>query len=589
MRQGSAPNPRRRATAPDARPSRVVAERLESPCEAGLSRHKGIIPTSERLMAIYHADIKTFSRAKGHSAVAAAAYRAGLHLVDAKGEHHNYKRRGGVENTVCFAPKGSPEWAIKPEELWVRASAAEKRCDATLCREFEAALPHQLDAVQRSALVGDICGQLIDRYSFAVQASIHSPRTQRGLNWHVHILATTRRMTREGLGEKTRELDGGPSGRAEVNWVREMLANRINAHLAQAGISARVDHRTLEAQSQSAEERGDFAAAMLLAREPTKHLGKSAAALDRGGLASARGAENEMIRVENNGDLQARLEAIQKEGRLMSTPDGHTQEAARRERQEAKQSARLDLSSEQLVAAGLARPRVRRTRSAPVVIGSQRVSLQRVGKGKSARESEIELLLFEAMRRWLEGIDETVRKSNWAIELFLVQREELIRQHGHRVALHRDCRELVRAIRQFSRDQSQWPRSLEAADRAQMELDQARLELGQLDPKIARAALWTKREWAQRRRAQEQRVAERQRARDEARDATGPEAQVRYTREVDRSLVELKRIADRMSKSYSIKEVEPITPKVSKAEEALDDQRHAKGHQAPRRLRSTLH
>ena len=35
-------------------------------------------------MAIYHARVRTFSRAKGHSSVAAAAYRAGLLLVDEK-------------------------------------------------------------------------------------------------------------------------------------------------------------------------------------------------------------------------------------------------------------------------------------------------------------------------------------------------------------------------------------------------------------------------------------------------------------------------------------------------------------------------
>lgn len=50
-------------------------------------------------MAIYHTRVKTFSRAKGHSAVAAAAYRAGLSLVDERtGARHDYsQRRSGRE------------------------------------------------------------------------------------------------------------------------------------------------------------------------------------------------------------------------------------------------------------------------------------------------------------------------------------------------------------------------------------------------------------------------------------------------------------------------------------------------------------
>lgn len=540
-------------------------------------------------MAIYYADIKTFSRAKGHSAVAAAAYRAGLHLVDEKGDHHNYQRRGGVENTVCFAPKGAPEWAVKPEELWVRASAAEKRCDATLCREFVVALPHQFDGAQHLALVEDICEELIARYSFAVQASIHSPRTQDGLNWHVHILATTRRMTPEGLGEKTRELDGGPSGRAEVNWVREMVASQINIHLARAGIDARVDHRTLKAQSEAAEARGDFAAAIVLAREPTKHLGKSAAAMVRGGLTSARSAENEMIREGNNSGILARLEMLQKEGRLMPTPDGHSQEAASRERQEAKHAARSVLPAAQLVAAGLNRPRVRRTRSAPALAGTLRGSLQAVGRSNAPRDRETERLMFESMRRWLEGIDETMRQSTAAVETLLSQQDDLLRCYGHRVAFNRDCRELDRAIERASREQSRWPRSLEAADRAQVELGQSRWELGQLDAKRARASLWTKREWAQRRREQEQRVAERKQARDQARAATGPEAQVRYSRDVDRSLAEVDRIAARMAKVYAVEPVSPQLPEVSETDDEIGEQKLNKRHKTTRPPQSKLH
>ncbi|MCE4352310.1 conjugal transfer protein traA, partial [Xanthomonas hortorum pv. cynarae] len=47
-------------------------------------------------MAIYHSRVKVFSRSRGDSAVAAAAYRAGLLLIDhLTGQRHDYRRRGG--------------------------------------------------------------------------------------------------------------------------------------------------------------------------------------------------------------------------------------------------------------------------------------------------------------------------------------------------------------------------------------------------------------------------------------------------------------------------------------------------------------
>ncbi len=54
-------------------------------------------------MAIFHASVKTFSRGKGQSAVAAAAYRGGLLLSDfATEQQHDYRRRSGVVETFCL-------------------------------------------------------------------------------------------------------------------------------------------------------------------------------------------------------------------------------------------------------------------------------------------------------------------------------------------------------------------------------------------------------------------------------------------------------------------------------------------------------
>jgi hypothetical protein len=251
-------------------------------------------------MAIFHTAIKTFSRGKGQSAVAAAAYRGGLLLADfLTGQQHDYRRRSGVVETFCLAPADAPDWALLPGELWAVAEAAERRKDATVAREIELSLPHELSEEQRAQLAFAIAEALVDRYKFALQASIHSPGTPDGLNHHVHLLASTRRIGRDGFGEKTRELDGGASGKSQVQWIREMVAETTNAHLEAAGLAVSIDHRSLAEQARAASDRGDELQAAALSREPTKHLGKNAVARVRKGMHSRLAAENQAIETNN--------------------------------------------------------------------------------------------------------------------------------------------------------------------------------------------------------------------------------------------------------------------------------------------------
>lgn len=251
-------------------------------------------------MAIFHTAIKTFSRSRGQSAVAAAAYRGGLLLADLlTGQQHDYRRRSGVVESFCLAPPDAPEWALDPRELWAVAEAAERRKDSTVAREFEISLPHELSEEQRAHLAFVLADALVGRYGFAVQASIHCPSTPDGLNHHVHILATTRRIGPEGFGDKTRELDVGPSGKVEVQWIREMVATTTNAHLEAAGFTSTIDHRSLAEQARSAMERGDDLAAAALSREPTQHLGKRATALAGKGVDTTRARTNDQILEDN--------------------------------------------------------------------------------------------------------------------------------------------------------------------------------------------------------------------------------------------------------------------------------------------------
>ena len=102
-------------------------------------------------MAIYHCSTKPLARSSGRSAVAAAAYRSGDRLVDARqGLEHDYTRRSGVVHSELVLPEGAGTWSRA--ELWNAAEQAEKRKDARTAREWEIALPSELSAEERAAL-----------------------------------------------------------------------------------------------------------------------------------------------------------------------------------------------------------------------------------------------------------------------------------------------------------------------------------------------------------------------------------------------------------------------------------------------------
>lgn len=247
-------------------------------------------------MAIEHIRIKTYSRAKGHSALAAAAYRGGYLLIDPKsGAKHDYRGRAGIIQSRCLAPPGSPSWADDPQALWSAAEAAEHRKNSTVCRDFTIALPHELDDLKRWDVTLDVAHRLIERFGFALQASHHRPTKDDPRYFYAHLLATTRRMEDSGLTQKTRILDGRINGLAEIQWIRAMIAERINAHLSKASIGEAVEHRPLTERFEAMPANGTF--------------------------------------VRGQASFEQLLSRYRQEGRLLSVPDGHRAEQAHRERQ----------------------------------------------------------------------------------------------------------------------------------------------------------------------------------------------------------------------------------------------------------------
>ncbi|MBV0893150.1 MobA/MobL family protein [Paracoccus sp. Z118] len=243
-------------------------------------------------MASYHLSVKTIKRSAGRSATAAAAYRAGCEIAcEREGRVHDYSRKAGVEEAFILAPDDAPDWTRDRQALWNAAEARETRSNSVTAREWELALPAELDAAGRRLLVAGFATELVSRYGVAADVAIHAPhRDGDQRNHHAHVLTTTRVLTAEGLTDKTRVLDAKATGGPEIEVMRARWAELQNAALERQGHEIRVDHRSLAVQREAALAQGDELKAEELDRVPEPKLGPAASAIER---REARAAELE--------------------------------------------------------------------------------------------------------------------------------------------------------------------------------------------------------------------------------------------------------------------------------------------------------
>ncbi|POO48563.1 Ti-type conjugative transfer relaxase TraA, partial [Agrobacterium rosae] len=227
------------------------------------------------------------------------AYRTASLLVNERdGLVHDFTAKQGVDHCEIVLPDGiKSEWALDRSTLWNAAEAAEKRCDARVAREFEIALPHELNNDDRLSLTRAFAQDLANRYGTAVDFAIHVPQGKSDIrNIHAHVMMTTRVVTPTGLGDKSlieREnkwlLDRDlPTSHMQMRDIRRAFAEHANRHLMRAGLDVRVDHR-------SHLERG-------LEIEPTEHMGVHASQMMRRGLEVSRARIEEQA-AKRNADI----------------------------------------------------------------------------------------------------------------------------------------------------------------------------------------------------------------------------------------------------------------------------------------------
>ena len=321
-------------------------------------------------MAFYSLDVKPFGRKQGARITQAAAYRAGERIRDERtGELYSYlSRRDVVYKEVVipsqFAGNAAMAWTQDRATLWNAVESTE-RSNARLGREVYVAVPDELSAAQRTQLVRGFAQELADRYQCAVDTCIHLPRKGNDeRTHHAHLLMTPCQVTPKGLGGRTTlELSGkerrtlGLLGRSkdDLLWKRERWAQVANEALKAAGLSVRIDHRSLRAQGIDREPALKLPRVVSWIERQTgkpSEIGDRIRREHRERVEAREKGPDELARVVQRQKAEAFSAAIERDIRAVSLPKGVSRAAlnkeelaqVQRDRKRAKREAEREIA-----------------------------------------------------------------------------------------------------------------------------------------------------------------------------------------------------------------------------------------------------
>ena len=147
-------------------------------------------------MAIYHFSIGKLSRAKGRSSVQKMAY---ICCTMAKDERTNrtfryLTKQSELVHTETSLPKNAPDSWKNPTVLWNAVEQSEKKNNAKIAYDMDGAFPNELSHEQMIEVCRKQSKFMTDK-GFCVTWAIHDKNDG---NPHVHILATTRPLDKNG-------------------------------------------------------------------------------------------------------------------------------------------------------------------------------------------------------------------------------------------------------------------------------------------------------------------------------------------------------------------------------------------------------
>ncbi|HAU1108895.1 TPA: Ti-type conjugative transfer relaxase TraA [Legionella pneumophila] len=157
-------------------------------------------------VAIAFAKVSIHSRSKGHSAVAAAAYRSGAKLYDDRiGRTYDFSKRDDVVFSEILLPDGATDSFLERDYLWNEVERAENRSNSQLCKDFVLALPRELNLLQQIELAKRFAQTHFVEKGLPADISIHDHGDG---NPHAHILIPTRRLENNRFSKyKARDLN----------------------------------------------------------------------------------------------------------------------------------------------------------------------------------------------------------------------------------------------------------------------------------------------------------------------------------------------------------------------------------------------
>lgn len=284
-------------------------------------------------MAIFHAHLKSISRADGRSATGAIAYRAGCNIVDERtGLEFDYSKKKGVEHTEIFFPPG--EENSRPDlhdtsALWNEVEKRETKSNAQVARDFEFSFPCELNAEQRQQMLSTFCKWLTKNHGVVAQGCIHAPHGKDAdeRNYHAHILFSTRRFENGQFTEKTREFSKRPYDKKELekhlakggdDYTKRLNGRKNATELLREAYEVIGNHSLVNAGFEPTLDRRSYAERGI-DKEPTVHEGAGRAMANRGRQSDTHDKNIEIV--ERNKTLSELSNEIKASSALVSRLD----------------------------------------------------------------------------------------------------------------------------------------------------------------------------------------------------------------------------------------------------------------------------
>lgn len=252
-------------------------------------------------MAIYHFSGQIISRSiksgGTRSAVACASYRSGEKLFDERSQRTKSYYRMVKPVTKIIAPPNAPLWVYNRERLWNEVEKRERQYNSQLAREFNVALPVELNDKEQNRLAYDFCKKAFVDKGMVADISIHRDNKE---NPHFHVMLTIRPFTENGeWGAKCRKEYVEKDGKKKAirvnstNWNdretmkewRKQWEVMANNYLKKNGINERIScesNKTLDKE-----------------KVATIHEGYAARKMEKRGENSDRVNQNNLIKDYN--------------------------------------------------------------------------------------------------------------------------------------------------------------------------------------------------------------------------------------------------------------------------------------------------